>query len=320
MRDISSKTTTLRTAVARSTLVAGAATIDAIRAGVVPKGDPLAVAKVAAVQAAKETSRLIPYCHPIPIDFVDVAFKLGSTTIEATVTVKAIHTTGVEMEALTGAAVAALTLYDMLKMLDAAMEIGPIRLLEKHGGKSSFPRPQAGSRRAAVIVSSDSVAAGKAEDRSGQLLVERLAAEGFEVAGPTVVPDDVDALVTEIVDCCDEDRVDLVVTTGGTGLGPRDVTPEAMGRVIEREAPGIAEAARHHGQERTPFAMLSRGRAGMRGTTLIINLPGSAQGVAESLDALFPGLLHAFAMIEGGGHAREGRSGAPPADGGAATV
>jgi cyclic pyranopterin monophosphate synthase len=97
-------------------------------------------------------------------------------------------------------------------------------------------------------------------------------------------------------------QLDLVVTTGGTGMSPRDNTPEAMQRVIGREIPGIAEAMRSYGQERTPYAMLSRGMAGVRGKTLIVNLPGSRNGVRESLDALFPALIHAFKMIRGGGH------------------
>ncbi len=97
-------------------------------------------------------------------------------------------------------------------------------------------------------------------------------------------------------------QLDLVLTTGGTGFSPRDNTPEAMLRVIEREIPGIPEALRAYGQERTPYSMLSRGKAGIRGSTIIVNLPGSRRGVAESLDALFPGLLHAFGMLRGGGH------------------
>jgi len=100
----------------------------------------------------------------------------------------------------------------------------------------------------------------------------------------------------------DMKTMDAGRTEGGTGFGPRDVTPEAMEQVIEREAPGISEAARNYGQDRTPYAMLSRGKAGLRGRTLIVNLPGSRKGVAESLNALFPGLRHAFAMIVGGGH------------------
>ena len=100
----------------------------------------------------------------------------------------------------------------------------------------------------------------------------------------------------------DQRQLDLVLTTGGTGFSPRDVTPEAMQHVIERDVPGIPEAARAFGQERTPYSMLSRGRAGIRGTTLIVNMPGSRKGVAESLDAVMAGVLHAFKMIGGGGH------------------
>jgi cyclic pyranopterin monophosphate synthase len=302
MRDISSKASTLRTAVARATLTVGPAAMDAVRAGAVPKGNPLEVAKVAAIQAAKGTSLLIPYCHPIPIDHVGVEFALGDETIEVTATVKAIAKTGVEMEALTAASVAALTLYDMLKMLDRSMEIRAVRLIEKHGGKSSFSKPQDSARRAAVLVLSDSIAAGERDDVSGKLIAERLSRDGLTVVEVKVLPDDLGRIVETLKAYADDLALDLVVTTGGTGFGPRDVAPEATAQVIERTAPGIPEAVRAHGQERTPYAMLSRGAAGIRGKTLIINLPGSSTGVAESLDALFPGVLHAFAMIAGGGH------------------
>ena len=132
MRDISRKSNSLRTACAEAVLRMAPATLVLVRKGGVPKGDPLPVAKVAAIQAAKQTSRIIPYCHPLPVDFVGVEFTLGEETITARVEVKAIYKTGVEMEALTGASVAALTLYDMLKMLDSTLEIIGVRLLAKH--------------------------------------------------------------------------------------------------------------------------------------------------------------------------------------------
>jgi molybdenum cofactor synthesis domain-containing protein len=96
--------------------------------------------------------------------------------------------------------------------------------------------------------------------------------------------------------------VSLVLTTGGTGLGPRDVTVEATRRIIEREIPGVMEASRSYGQSRTPYAMLSRGVAGVCGGSIVVNLPGSSKGAAESMDAVFPAILHGFAMIRGGGH------------------
>jgi molybdenum cofactor biosynthesis protein MoaC len=303
VRDISRKISTLRTATARATLRLAPETIGKIRDGKIPKGAPLEVAKVAAVQAAKETSRIIPYCHPLPIDFVGVEYEIGEGTIQVDVLVKTIAKTGVEMEALTGASVAALTLYDMMKMLDAAMGIEKVTLLEKKGGKSDFTdRRSKGPRRAAVLVISDSVSAGQKSDRSGRLIVERLENEGLKVEKYEIVPDEPDTIVERLLGYSDDERLDLVLNTGGTGFSPRDNTPEAMSRVVEREVPGIPEATRAYGQDRTPYSMLSRGRAGIRGTTLIINLPGSSGGVADSLDALFPGLLHGFGMLAGGGH------------------
>jgi cyclic pyranopterin phosphate synthase len=300
--DVSRKANTLRTSVAQAELRLSPKTLDLIRSNAVPKGDPLAVARVAAIQAAKRTSEIVPYCHPVPLDFVGVDFELRDEGIVITCTAKAIHRTGVEMEALTAASVAALTIYDMVKMLDDSMEIVGVRLVSKTGGKSDFADRRETPLRAAVLVMSDSIAEGKKEDHSGRLIAARLKEEGLEVVDYRIIPDEVDVIREALLRYADESRVDLVITTGGTGLGPRDRTPEVMAELIEREVPGIPEATRAFGQARTPYAMLSRGKAGIRGSTLIINLPGSRKGAAESLDALFPGLLHAFHMLRGEGH------------------
>ncbi len=138
MRDISEKTVTHRTATAKAVVRASESTIDLVRQGKVPKGDPLPIAHVAAIQAAKNTAQLIPYCHPLQIDFADCTFNVGKDCIEITTEVKATYKTGVEMEALTAATVAALTIYDMLKMVDTGIEIVNIRLLKKTGGKSDL--------------------------------------------------------------------------------------------------------------------------------------------------------------------------------------
>lgn len=138
MRDVSEKTETLRTAIARAQLKLSPKTLEAIRRHEVPKGDPLEVAKVAAVLAAKNTPQIIPYCHTLPVEFVGVEHELGEDIVVTTVTVKTHYKTGVEMEALAAASVAALTIYDMLKMLDPAMEIISVKLLSKTGGKSDF--------------------------------------------------------------------------------------------------------------------------------------------------------------------------------------
>jgi len=231
---------------------------------------------------------------------VGVDFELGESSVTIQATVKAIAATGVEMEAMTAASVAALTLYDMLKMLDETMAIEGVRLLKKRGGKSDFRESLERPLRAAVIVMSDTVAAGKKPDSSGRLIEERMRKEGLEVIEYQVIPDEQEQIIRLISSLADEQEIDLILTTGGTGFSPRDTTPEAMTKVIDREIPGIPEAVRAYGQQRTPYSMLSRARAGLRGKTLIVNLPGSRKGVAESLDLLFPALLHAFPMIWGG--------------------
>lgn len=299
MIDVSAKTSTLRTAIARATLRCKPETVLLIRGNRTPKGSATEVAKVAAIQAAKDTSRIIPYCHPLPIDFAGVEYFFGEDSVAIEVTVTAVAKTGVEMEALTAASVAVLTLYDMAKMLDDAMEITGVRLLRKSGGKSDFRRIPAVGIRAAVLVMSDSISSGSGVDGSGILIEERLRAEGIEIVEFKIIPDEKGEIERALLRYTEEMKCDLVLTTGGTGFSPRDNTPEAMSAVIDREAPGIAEAIRNYGQLRTPFAMYSRATAGIRGETLIVNLPGSAAAVEDGLRVMFPSILHALALLRG---------------------
>lgn len=305
MRDISHKVNTLRIAKAQATLTVSPETVERVRSNNLPKKDPLTVARVAAIQAAKDTSRMIPYCHPLPIDSAAIEFTLAPTRIIVEATLKTLYKTGVEIEAMTAASVAALTLYDMLKMVDEQMEITQVRLLHKEGGKADFGITDNHALRAAVLVVSDSAATGLKADETGPLIVERLSENGLQVLNCRIVSDEPDEIQEALLTYADEEKADLVITTGGTGLGPRDNTPEATRAILHREAPGLTETLRRYGQERTPYAMLSRGLAGTRGTTLIINLPGSKNAVRESLDALFPAVLHAFKMMRGEGHAAE---------------
>lgn len=298
MIDITHKPTTLREAIASATVsVSDQATILAVREGRVPKGNVLESARVAALFGVKKTHELIPDCHPLPIEHAECTFDVRDMEIEVRMRVRTIYRTGVEVEAMHGASVAALTIYDMLKPIDKGITIGSIRLVEKKGGKSDWKDRFGTPVKAAVLVISDGVASGKKEDKGGLKIVERLSELGVECEGTTVVPDEPEMIVAQVKAWVAE-GYDLILTTGGTGLSPRDRTPEAIAPILDREVPGIMEAARAYGQARMPLAMMSRGIAGMIGRTLVITLPGSTRGAQETMDALFPFVLHVVKVQE----------------------
>ncbi len=166
--------------------------------------------------------------------------------------------------------------------------------------QSAIRNPQ--STRVAILTVSDSCAQGTREDASGPAIREILLAGGYEIGDQGVVPDDRDAIARELIRFSDEGGCDLVFTTGGTGLGPRDVTPEATLSVCDKLVPGLGELMRAAGLKKTRNAVLSRGSAGLRGRTLIVNLPGSPRAVRECLEAILDILPHAIEMMHGGGH------------------
>jgi cyclic pyranopterin phosphate synthase len=301
MINITHKSTTLRKAIAQAIVrVSKPETILAVKDRAVPKGDVLEMAKTAGLFAAKRTADMIPDCHPLPIEFTSVSYEIGVMEIKVMVEIHTIYKTGVEVEAMHAASVVALTMYDMLKPIDKGISIEHIKLQEKKGGKSDQPSDFS-QLKASVVVCSDSISQGVGEDKSGRTIIEKLEKLKIQVLEYRVIPDDSDQIQNSANDALAQ-GIDLIIFTGGTGLSKRDITPEALEPLLDRRIPGIEEAIRSYGQLRVPTAMLSRSLAGLMGGMLVLAVPGSVSGAGESIDAIFPAVLHLFKVLAGERH------------------
>lgn len=323
MIDVGDKAVTRRRAVARGRLTMAEATLTRLKNKSLPKGDALVVAEVAGIQAAKKTSETLPLCHPLALDYVRIQHHFDDATSVSLVCEAVTHAkTGVEMEALVGVQAALACVYDLTKGVDPVLAISDIHLCLKEGGKHGlWKHPQcrhaleiqsqddAAPRRlpfaglkACVLTISDRCFAKSAEDVSGRTLKSWLENGGASVMNADIVPDDVAAIREKVLFYCRDVNADIVLTTGGTGLSPRDKTPDALTPLMTMSIPGIGELLRHHGAQHTSMSWISRQQAGMIGLTLAILLPGSDRAVREGLAALEDLIPHALHIVRGGKH------------------
>jgi molybdenum cofactor biosynthesis protein MoaC len=316
MIDVGRKRPTRRRAVACGTIRMSKEAFQAVRDGTLPKGNVLALAEAAGIMGAKKTPDLIPMCHTLPLDQVTIHCDLNELDCSITVYAQAaaFAKTGVEMEALAGVNAALLTIWDLTKGTDPNLSIEGIRLLVKTGGKSGIWVSPDGipqwledqlpdtaflrGKKAAILVMSDRASKGEYADQSGALLKELLTEAGAEITAYDVVPDQQEDIAQAIVSLCQSARSDLLIATGGTGPGPRDVTPEVLEKISDRMLEGLGNVLRAESLHYTDTAWLSRMTAGMVGTTLVIAFPGSPKAVKECWEILSPFLGNALEKIK----------------------
>ncbi len=320
MIDVGAKMVTQRIAVARGRIQMSPDSFARVVARSLPKGDVLALAEVAGILAAKKTAEILPLCHPLSLDAVklvcDPDFQSHSVivTCEARTSAK----TGVEMEALLGVNAALLCIYDLVKAIDPVLVISDVFLCKKSGGKSGewvspllassqIDRAVLGSDvlrgiRFAVVTVSDRCWRGEADDVSGPLACQFLKENGSSDVESFLLPDELDQIRTEIERQCKSAKFDVIIISGGTGVSPRDVTPEALSPLWTKHLSGFGELLRHSGASHNYKAWLSRSSAGLIGRTLVVMLPGSPKAVVEGLSVLKDLIPHSVEISKGGRH------------------
>lgn len=319
MVDVTAKSPTTRRAEATGIIRMSPSAFALVRDGKLPKGDALSLAEVSGILSAKQTPSLLPLCHPLPLEEIRVSCELEekTTSVRVTCQVSTTAKTGVEMEALMGTSGALLCLYDLIKMVDPALVLEQVRLNYKEGGKKGLWRhPEANRKpvsrdeesncsltevKCAVVTVSDRVSRGKTEDQSGPVAASWLKEHGAKVVESCVVPDEKEQIQTT-VRAFVEKGLSFVVTTGGTGMGPRDVTVSALSSVSSKEMKGFGELLRHNGSIAKKSAWLSNATAFVMDKTLIVVLPGNPNAVAEGLSCLRDLIPHSLHVIRDGNH------------------
>lgn len=315
MIDVGRKRPTHRRAVACGTIAMGNAAYLAAKHKTLPKGDALVLAEIAGIAGAKNTPNLIPMCHNLSLDQVTLHAEMDDVSQTITVFAQAVAfaKTGVEMEALAAVNAALLTIWDLTKGTDPNLKIGDIKLLVKTGGKSGVWVNPDGipswlvhqlpdqavliGKKTAIVVMSDRAARGEYNDESGALLKSILAEAKAEITDYRVIPDDEAEIEETLRDICYVQQPDLLLASGGTGPGPRDVTPDILARISDRMLDGFGDMLRHESLYYTDTAWLSRMTACMIGRTFVIALPGSPKAVQECWDIISPFIRTALDRI-----------------------
>ncbi|MGC8650096.1 MAG: bifunctional molybdenum cofactor biosynthesis protein MoaC/MoaB [Hydrogenobaculum sp.] len=298
--DVSDKIETLREAKAYGFIELSKETVEKIKLNQLPKGNLIEATKLCALYGAKATQQVLPFCHPINVDFVEGEINIKENGIEVFATVRGIARTGYEMEALNAVSTMLLNIYDMCKGIDKNMVIKEIKLLSKRGGKSDYFEDLSGEK-AAVIVLSDRASKGEYEDKSGKIAIEMLKNLNAEVLHYEVIPDNKDMLIDRLKSL--QNKVNIIITSGSTGFSKRDIAPEATKEVIIKEMVGFEEIMRVYGYRKVPKSIMSRAVCGIiNENCIVINLPGSSGGVKDNLSMIGGLIKHALKMARGEGH------------------
>lgn len=309
MKDISHRQSTLQTAQAMAIVFCKAETVAHVAEQQLQGGMLFDMARAAGFLAAKLSPQFLPQTLVPNLEGVDLSFGFlhelkdeeqlpgleGSSGIFIQSTVRSIGRINIEMEALSAASIAALHIYESLKAKDQALEIGKISLIkqkEKH-------KKNEDTLTCAILVCGSDIASGQRADKTGQWIKERLTAENTNIVAYELVSDNKTEIQNQVLQWVAQD-IDFIFTTGGTGLGPKDLTVSAITEILERHADGITSAMRHFGEARTPMTMMGLLAAGIIKDSLVLTLPGSSNGARESLDALLPTLFHTRKILKGG--------------------
>lgn len=325
MVSVTDKKPTHRVAIATGKIIVGKQVFNLIKTDKLPKGNSLLLSEIAGINAAKEAYRMIPLCHPLGLDHVSIYHELDEDNFAIIIysEVSAFAKTGVEMEALAAVNAALLSIYDLSKMVEATLTISDIRLVIKKGGKKGFWTHPDGipdfvsdlltkydqqtidslnGVNTAIITISDRAANNIYQDKSGELLKAKLSGCGAVIDNYLIIPDSKVKIKEAVLNYANIDDLDFIITTGGTGIAPRDLTYNVMQDIGDKEIIGFGELLRQNGAKYTKYSWLSLTSAWLVKQKLVIILPGSVNAVKESLEVIIDLVPHTLKMIKGKGH------------------